>query len=307
MRFPPPSTVLLQQTAAEAPRRKLWPWVQALPHTIQRCLDRWQLEWTGEPLKQGHFGYVLPCRRQDGTAAVLKLSPCTQETRQQGIALAAWAGGGVPRLLARACEGHGGSLLLERVLPGATLRPRDDPEGRRIAQCLQRLAGGPAFAVRGPLPFGPQRLMAQLRANARHLHALSPAWRRGHEAMVALGQAIGRSRRASQRAVLLHGDLHAGNLLVGPNGRLVAIDPSPALGEPEQDLGDAAAKNDWGQALSGRVERLAEACGADPIKARAYARLAAWNCGVFHIATGAESPGGVDPAELLDYARTEPC
>jgi len=35
----------------------------------------------------------------------------------------------------------------------------------------------------------------------------------------------------------------------------VVIDPTPALGEPEQDIGDAAAKNDWGQDLSTRVAR----------------------------------------------------
>ena len=35
---------------------------------------------------------------------------------------------------------------------------------------------------------------------------------------------------------------------------LVAIDPTPALGELEQDIGDAAAKNDWGQDLSTRIK-----------------------------------------------------
>jgi hypothetical protein len=39
-----------------------------------------------------------------------------------------------------------------------------------------------------------------------------------------------------------------------------------ALGEPEQDIGDAAAKNDWGQELATRVKQLAEACNADPAK-----------------------------------------
>jgi hypothetical protein len=71
------------------------------------------------------------------------------------------------------------------------------------------------------------------------------------------------------------------------------LDPSPVIGGPDQGLDDAAAKNGRGQPLSGRVERLAKACRADPVKVRAYARFAAWN-------------RGVDPAELLDHARTEP-
>jgi hypothetical protein len=87
--------------------------------------------------------------------------------------------------------------------------------------------------------------------------------------------------------------------------RLVAIDPRPAIGEPEQDIGNAAALNDWGQALPERVKRLAKACRADPGKVQAYARLAAWNSGIFHAATGAKSPGGVDAHELLHFACTE--
>ena len=305
MIFPPPSRALLQQARADAPRGKRWTWMQALPQMIQQCLSRWQIKWTGESLKQGYFGYVLPCRCQDGTHAILKLSPLAQEAQEQVIALSAWADGGVPRLLAESCDEHGGSLLIGRVKPGAALWPRDDPDGQRIAECLERLVRVPALSVRGSLPSGLQRLRAQLAANTRHLHALNPVLRRYHDAMMAITHDVERSQRPHEHAVLLHGDLHAGNLLLDGNDRLVAIDPSPAIGEPEQDIGNAAALNDWGQALSERVKRLAEACRADPGKVRAYARLAAWNSGIFHAATGAESPGGVDTHELLDYACTE--
>ena len=78
--------------------------------------------------------------------------------------------------------------------------------------------------------------------------------------------------------------------------KLVAIDPTPAIGEPEQDVGDAAAKNDWGQDLDTRVKQLTEACHADSSKVTAYAPLLAWNCGIFHTATRVEPPGGVKPA-----------
>jgi hypothetical protein len=188
--------------------------MQALPHTIQQCLSRWQIEWTGESLKQGYFGYVLPCQCQDGTPAILKLSPLAQEAQAQVIALSAWAGNGAPRLLAESCDDHGGSLLIGRIMPGAALWPRDDPDGQRIAECLQRLAGVPASSTRGSLPFGLQRLVAQLSANACHLHALSPASRRHHDAMMTLAHAVARSQRPREQAVLLHGDLHAGNLLL---------------------------------------------------------------------------------------------
>ena len=305
MVFPSPSEALLQEARADAPRGKLWTWMQGLPQTIKQCLSRWQIEWTGESLKQGYFGYVLPCRCQDGTHAILKLSPLARETQEQVIALSAWAGSGAPRLLAESCDEHGGSMLIGRIRPGAALWPRDDPDGQRIAECLQRLARVPVSSVRGFLPSGLQRLTARLAANARHLHALNPALRSHHDAMMALAHAVERNQRTREQAVLLHGDLHAGNLLLDGNDRLVAIDPSPAIGEPEQDIGDAAAKNDWGQALPERVKLLTEACRADPDKVRAYARLAGWNSAIFHTATGAESPGGINPDELLEYACAE--
>jgi streptomycin 6-kinase len=184
MLFPSPSNELIQRASANAPRGQLWSWMQALPQTIQQCLSRWQIGWTGESLKQGYFGYVLPCRCQDGTQTILKLSPLAQEAQEQVIALSGWAG-----------------------------------------------CGAALLSVRGSLPSGLQRLTAQLAANARHLHALKPLLRRYHDTMIALVDTIGRSQRPQQRSVLLHGDLHAGNLLLGSYGELLAIDPTPALGE----------------------------------------------------------------------------
>ena len=199
----------------------------------------------------------------------------------------------------------GAALLIGRIAPGTVWRPLDDPYGQRIAQCLQKLARDLGSSVRGSLQSGLQRLTAQLAANGRHLPALNPRLRRHHDSMIALLDAVGRSQRPQQQSVLLHGDLHAGNLLIGSYNELVAINPTPVLGEPEQNVGDAAAKNDWGHELAARVKQPAKACKVEPAKVTAYARLAAWSSGIFHTATGAESPGGVDPDELLDYACTE--
>jgi streptomycin 6-kinase len=306
MPFPPPSGVLLERAGADAPTGQLRSWMYALPKTIRHYLSRWQAEWTGESLRQGYFGYVLPCRCQDGTAAILKLSPDVHGAEEQATALSAWAGEGAVPLLAKSFDENGAALLIGRIAPGIALRPQDDSAGQRIARCLKRLVSVPASSVRGSLPSGLERLDALIVANARHVRTLGPSLRRHQDKIMALADAVRGRQRPPDRAVLLHGDLHAGNLLIGGGIELVAIDPVPALEEPEQDIGDAAAKNDWGQDLSARVKQLAEACHADCTKATAYARLAAWNSGIFHTATGAESPGGVDPKELLKYATTEP-
>lgn len=128
--------------------------------------------------------------------------------------------------------------------------------------------------------------------------------REHHGKITALADAIGRNLRPQSEAVLLHGDLNAGNLLVGKDG-LMATDPIPAIGEPEQDIGEAAAKNNWGPDLRVRAKNLADACHADQAKVVAYTRLAAWNAGLFHAGTGAEAPGRIDPDELLEYAVRE--
>jgi streptomycin 6-kinase len=185
----------------------------------------WRLTQTG-----GYFGYVLPCRCQDGASAILKLSPFVHEAQEQAVAFSGWAGCGTAPLLAESFEENGAALLIGRIFPGFALRPLDDPNGQRIAQCLRQLARVSASSVRGSLPSGIQRLSTQLAANARHLHALSPRLRRYHDTMIALIETVGRSQRSQQRSVLLHGDLHAGNLLLGSCNELVAIDPTPAPG-----------------------------------------------------------------------------
>jgi streptomycin 6-kinase len=123
MVFPLPSDELIRQAGADAPSGQVWSWMQSLPQTIQDCLNRWQIEWTGESLKQGYFGYVLPCRCQDGTSAILKLSPLVQEAREQAVALSGWAGCGAAPLLAESFDENGAVLLIGRVIPGIALRP----------------------------------------------------------------------------------------------------------------------------------------------------------------------------------------
>ena len=140
-----------------------------------------------------------------------------------------------------------------------------------------------------------------MQANACHIDGSSLRMRQGHSKITALAEAIGCAQHPQNQAVLLHGDLHARNLLIN-NEELVAMRPYTVVREPEQDIAEAVAKNDWGADLHLRAKQLAEACDADRAKVAAYTRVAARNAGLFHAGTGAETPGGVDPDELLAYA-----
>jgi streptomycin 6-kinase len=76
-----------------------------------------------------------------------------------------------------------------------------------------------------------------------------------------------------ERAVLAHGDAHAGNLLAADEGRTVFkfVDPEGLFVEPAYDL--SAPMRDWGAELLGgdalrlgrrRRDRLAQLTGLDP-------------------------------------------
>lgn len=304
MQFPAPGKNLLVRSEAESYGGQLRSWLESLHAVVQSYLQRWDLEWTGESLPQGSASYVLPCRTEDDGCVVLKLSPDAAAAQEEAAALSTWEGIGAARLVAESFDENGGALLIGRIDPGHALLPFDDRTPGQIAGCVRMLHRIAARLVRRPLPTGHQRLIGFMQTNARHLDRMSPRIRDQHAKMIALADAIGRSQRSSEQAVLLHGDLNPANLLVSKEG-IIAIDPIPSVGEPEQDIAEAAAKNNWGPELHVRAMRLSEMYLADHAKVAAYTRLAAWNTGLFHAGTGTEAPGKIDPGELLEYAVSE--
>lgn len=304
MHFPAPGKNLLIRSESERYGGPLRAWLESLHAVVQHYLERWNLEWTGESLPQGSASYVLPCRTEDEGCVVLKLSPDAGAAQEEAAALSTWEGVGAAPLVAESFDENGGALLIGRIDPGHALGPLDDQAVRQIAGCVRVLHRAAATVVRRPLPTGHQRLTGFMQINARHLDRMGSRIRDQHAKMIALADAIGRNQRSWDRAVLLHGDLNPANLLVSKEG-LIAIDPIPSVGEPEQDIAEAAAKNNWGPELHVRVRKLTEMYLADHAKVAAYTRLAAWNTGLFHAGTGTEAPGKIDPGELLEYAVRE--
>jgi streptomycin 6-kinase len=90
---------------------------------------------------------------------------------------------------------------------------------------------------------------------------------RGHELARALAAAAGPS-------VLLHGDLHPGNVLDGGSGRgLVAIDPRPCVGDAAFDAVDWVFwMTDDPRAWRPRSRALADALGLDGERLWAWCR-----------------------------------
>lgn len=214
-------------------------WVGALPALVAGLLTRWELEVQGSPL-HGYVALVVPVRRPDGWAAMLKVSWVDEESRVEGVALAMWGGAAAVSLLD--CAPEDGALLLERLDPHRSLLQVEEEHAVALAATLLR-------QLHVPPPGGLTNVADIAR---RWQTTLRPEWetlgRPGQGDLVELAIATCAGLAATPGAArLLHGDYHYGNVLArasvhatgsgaaGPQA-WAAIDPKPLVGEGEYDL-----------------------------------------------------------------------
>jgi streptomycin 6-kinase len=252
----------------------------ALPNIVTGCCERWDVT-VGEPFTDGVVSLVLPAARRDGSEAVLKVPFPDVESRHEPDALAFWGGCGAARLLAR--NGEGGAFLVERLRPGTPLLERPDEEATSVI-------AGVAAALHRPAPAThPFALLTEVAARwaaeiPRRFEALrEPFERELVDEAVAACLAGG-----AADAVVLHQDLHAGNVLRDGDGWR-AIDPKPLVGDPAFDLASALRDRrplpeDGGEAeavVRRRLDIFARALGYDRDRMRRWgiAHALAWGIG----------------------------
>jgi len=193
-------------------------WVATLPRLAAEFCSRWRLAPDGD-LLNGFVAVVLPVRRADGTAAVLKLTWQDTETEHEALALRVWDGRGVVRLLEH--DGEHGALLLERLDHTRTLEDVPIEVAVQVAGGLIRDLRHPAPPEVGAVSFG------DLAADAAALGNPVPK--------PLLDRAVGLARDLTADAgrTLVNGDLHYGNVLAGDREPWLMIDPKPWAGDPE--------------------------------------------------------------------------
>jgi streptomycin 6-kinase len=221
-------------------------WIDALPNLAAGLLDRWQLQPDGAPTC-GAVALVLPVAHADGTPAVLKLQPVTDDTVGEPEALRAWNGNGTVRLLDH--DPASGSMLLERL----------------NADCSLATVGDDLAAL---------QILSELLARLSAIHAPASLRRLsdvGADLLDRVPRALTLARDPSQRDViracasaleevlpeagdrLLHWDLHYFNILAphpaDPREPWLAIDPKPLAGDPGFEL-LAALHNRWEEAVA---------------------------------------------------------
>lgn len=202
-------------------------WAGSLPALVSGLVARWGLVVESPEPLHGALGIVVLVRRDDLPLA-LKVSWREQTTENEAVALRAWGGRGAMRLFEAAPEAN--ALLVERLDHTRTLHTLPIREAGEIAGTLIR-----TLAV--PPPPGLSTLASVYAVTAGRL----PRWqrelgdpvpRRLLEAAVRHAVELG----PAGEQVLIHADLHYGNILAGSREPWSAIDPRPLQGAPEYSV-----------------------------------------------------------------------
>lgn len=177
----------------------------------------------------GGVGVIVPVRRRDEDAAVLKVSFPHPGNVHEPDAFATWCGRGAVLLYERDDERF--AMLLERAQTSTLAEVEDGDEVMTVAGRVNHRLAVPAPPGLPRLREQADRWEEQLGRDARELtHTLS---RRVLDATVATIRELGRA----QPDILIHGDLHARNILRADREPWLAVDPKGYAGDPAYDGG----------------------------------------------------------------------
>jgi streptomycin 6-kinase len=208
--------------------------------------ERWQLDPDGEAFTTPSS--VLQLVRRGGEPRFLKVATAEEE-RAGGTVIAWWSGEGAAAVV----EADADAVLLERATGARDLgqlsrsgAAGDDEATRILCRAGRRLHA----AGTGPRPDG----LFDLRRWFRDLLQRGDA--AGDDLFVVAARVAEELLRHPDRDVVLHGDLHHGNVLdFGERGWL-AIDPKGLLGEAAFDACNVLTNPSHERALApGRLER----------------------------------------------------
>ncbi|MFM9613581.1 kinase [Streptomyces sp. V2] len=202
-------------------------WIRELPGIVAELLGRWGCVVDGE-LMFGGVGVVVPVVRGSQGPAVLKVSFPHPGNVHEPDAFAAWAGQGAVLLYER--DDARFAMLLERV-GSSTLGESETDE-----DVIASVAGQLSRRLAVPAPTHLPRLSAradewaeQLQVDARELAHSIPA--RVLDSAHATVRDLGRD----QPDTLVHGDLHARNVLPAEREPWLAVDPKGYAGDQGYD------------------------------------------------------------------------
>ena len=263
-------------------------WLDLLPGLLHEVAAQWELR-LGDAFLDASASLTLRARRGDGRVVVLKLQYPHREAEHEAAALAEWDGIGAVRLLAHDPGRH--ALLLELCEPGRPLFELDQDAALDVLIELLPRLWRPS-----------DRPFTSLADEAVHWAATLPeTWAhtgRPFEQRLledAL-ETIGELASSQGEQVLLHQDLHAGNVLRARREPWLVIDPKPLTGEREFGLAPIVRGAELGHSrrhVRHRLDRLCSELGLDRRRA----------CGWTFVQTLAWSIDTVVWIEMIEISR----
>jgi streptomycin 6-kinase len=199
-------------------------WLTSLPAVVDALCDQWGLVREPQRVLYGEFNLAIPVRR-DGERLVLRIGAQRDVVLEEARGLRAWDGAGTVALLD--VDDERGALLLERLDDSRTLQNLDITEaGERAGALIRRLAIDPRGEFRRLPDIASAFIDSVHERNAHLSHPIPRQW-----VDAAIGQA--RVLAPSTGVLMVHADLHYGNVLAGTREPWLAIDPRPVIGDPE--------------------------------------------------------------------------
>lgn len=198
-------------------------WMASLERQIADLSATWGLEDI-QPFAVSHYNLLMTAISRQ-REVVLKICPVPSAAAPEIAALTALAGTAYVRVLA--ADAQQGALLLERLRPGTPLFALPEEDATRAYGELLHSLPRP---VEGPKELPDLSSWGQGFSQHRACHGGTSGPLPDdlfREAEMLFEELL----RTTNQSVLLHGDLHHGNVLVAREG-LRAIDPKGVYGEP---------------------------------------------------------------------------
>lgn len=250
-------------------------WLDNLPSLLDYSAKNWQLT-VKDCFNNARFNVVAGVILDNGHKAVLKCGVPSKEFMNEVAALQHFNGVGSVKLLD--AEAGAGIMLLERLIPGTLLEEIPDETQRVISsveliQKLHRPCQETAlFPSLADWFQGFQRLFQYFQGGT------GPFPKQLIERADAISQELLTSMGST---VLLHGDLHYGNILLSDKCGWLAIDPKGVIGEREYEIPFPRLKGEInGRLIKRRLDQFIEISGFDKSRVLGWvfckAVLAAW-------------------------------
>lgn len=206
-------------------------WLDSLDENIELYSKQWDLTDL-RPVTNLTYNYVMMGKKCGHLQpVVLKLGVPNNEFMREMAYLAHYDGVSVPRLLAS--EADKGAMLMTRIMPGTSMMsyfPQDEEAALAItSKVIQQLQMKDKPINHDIFPSIETWHASLMQATASNTIPDS--------LLVSAKQLSMDLIATSTKQVLLHGDLHHDNLLLGPNEQWVAIDPKGIIGDPVYEVG----------------------------------------------------------------------